>query len=158
MRGDPERMEATQEAPSFTKAEEKNVAAFVEGETSQPFNDGQAAQVLKAIGASTSSVGKSLNSQVAASVQKIKLEAQDSVVRKLLRGMVTRADMEGAPSSAGKKTLGIMTPQGVSEMGVFNRICFSFVLLAFGVARVDRVTTRKFKRKDISRNEYALSL
>ena len=59
--------------------------------------------MLKAIGASTSSVGKSLNSQVAASVQKIKPEAQDSVVRKLLRGMVTRADMEGAPSSAGKK-------------------------------------------------------
>ena len=29
-------MEATQEAPSFTKAEENNVAAFVEGETSQP--------------------------------------------------------------------------------------------------------------------------
>ena len=126
MRGDPERMEATQEAPSFTKAEEKNVAAFVEGETSQPFNDGQAAQVLKAIGASTSSVWKSLNSQVAASVQKIKPEAQDSVVRKLLRGMVTRADMEGAPSSAGKKTLGIMTPQGVSEMRVFKCLWFLF--------------------------------
>jgi hypothetical protein len=116
-------MEATQEAPSFTKAEEKNVAAFVEGETSQPFNDGQAAQVLKAIGASTSSVGKSLNSQVAASVQKIKPEAQDSAVRKLLRGMVTRADMEGAP---GKKTLGIMTPQGVSEMRVFKCLWFLF--------------------------------
>ena len=123
MRGDPERMEATQEAPSFTKAEEKNVAAFVEGETSQPFNDGQAAQVLKAIGASTSSVGKSLNSQVAASVQKIKPEAQDSAVRKLLRGMVTRADIEGAP---GKKTLGIMTPQGVSEMRVFKCLWFLF--------------------------------
>ena len=116
-------MEATQEAPSFTKAEEKNVAAFVEGETSQPFNDGQAAQVLKAIGASTSSVWKSLNSQVAASVQKIKPEAQDSAVRKLLRGMVTRADMEGAP---GKKTLGIMTPQGVSEMRVFKCLWFLF--------------------------------
>jgi len=116
-------MEATQEAPSFTKAEEKNVAAFVEGETSQPFNDGQAAQVLKAIGASTSSVWKSLNSQVAASVQKIKPEAQDSAVRKLLRGMVTRADMEGAP---GKKALGIMTPQGVSEMRVFKCLWFLF--------------------------------
>ena len=115
--------------------------------------------MLKAIGASTSSVGKSLNSQVAASVQKIKPEAQDSVVRKLLRGMVTRADMEGAPSSAGKKTLGIMTPQGVSEMREFSSAYgFSFVLLVFGVARVDRVTTRKNKRKDISRNEYALSL
>ena len=41
--------------------------------------------MLKAIGASTSSVWKSLNSQVAASVQKIKPEAQDSAVRKLLR-------------------------------------------------------------------------
>ena len=82
--------------------------------------------MLKAIGASTSSVGKSLNSQVAASVQKIKPEAQDSVVRKLLRGMVTRADMEGAPSSAGKKTLGIMTPQGVSEMRVFKCLWFLF--------------------------------
>ena len=124
MRGDPERMEATQEAPSFTKAEENNVAAFVEGETSQPLQRrAGGSSALKAIGASTSSVWKSLNSQVAASVQKIKPEAQDSAVRKLLRGMVTRADMEGAP---GKKTLGIMTPQGVSEMRVFKCLWFLF--------------------------------
>ena len=50
--------------------------------------------MLKAIGASTSSVGKSLNSQVAASVQKIKPEAQDSVVRKLLRGRAHRHQQE----------------------------------------------------------------
>ena len=41
MRGDPERMEATQEAPSFTKAEENNVAAFVGGDEPAPSTTGR---------------------------------------------------------------------------------------------------------------------
>ena len=57
------------------------------------FNDEQAVQVLKAIRASPSPVGKSLSAQVAASVQKTKPEAQDAAIHRLLRGTVTRAEM-----------------------------------------------------------------
>jgi hypothetical protein len=101
---DPSLWTSSQEVASFSRADEDSVASTVEANRRKggggSYSRAQATQVLKAVRATTSNVGKSLCAQAASRIRKVKPAASETAINKLARGTPTAGEMENTAKKA----------------------------------------------------------